>query len=60
MTLLESREHTTRIEHLIPEEIEEVDFKCNIMKVIESLTQDVKNSLKEMDEKDNKKFEKNE
>ena len=27
------------------------------MKVIESLKQDVKNSLKEMDEKNNKKFE---
>ena len=54
----ESSEHTTgRLEYPNPEEVEEIDFKHNIMKVIESLKQDVKNSLKEMDEKNNKKFE---
>ena len=53
----ESSEHTTgRLEYPNPEEVEEIDFKRNIMKVIESLKQDVKNSLKEMDEKNNKKF----
>ena len=31
--------------------------EIDIMKVIESLKQDVKNSLKEMDDKNNKKFE---
>ena len=54
----EPSKHTTgRLEHPNPEEVEEIDFKCNIMNVIESLKQDVKNSLKEMDEKNNKKFE---
>ena len=54
----ESSEHTTvKLEHSNTEEVEEIDFKHNIMKVVESLKQDVKNSLKEMDEKNNKKFE---
>ena len=53
----ESSEHTTgRFEHPNPE-VEEIDFKRNIMKVIQSLKQDVKSSLKEMGEKNNKKFE---
>ena len=38
---------------------EEVE-KSTIMKAIESLKQDMNNSLKELDEKYNKKFEKNE
>ena len=47
----ECRDHATRrLEHPIPEEVEEIDFKRNIMKVIKYLKQDVKNSLKEMDE----------
>ena len=41
------------LEHLNPEEVE----KSAIMKAIESLKQDMKNSLKELDEKYNKKFE---
>ena len=50
----EHGKHTTgRLEHPNPEEVE----KIGIMKVIESLKQDVKNSLKEMDENNNKKFE---
>ena len=50
----ESSENPTgRLEHHNPEEVEEID----IMKVIESLEQDVENSIKEMDETNNKKFE---
>ena len=41
------------LEHLNPEEVE----KWAIMKTIESLKQDMNNSLKELDEKYNKKFE---
>ena len=41
------------LEHLNPEEVE----KNAIMKTIESLKQDMNNSLKELDEKYNKKFE---
>lgn len=49
----EPSEHTiARLRHPNPEELEKVD----IMKAIESLKQDVKNFLKEMDEK-NKKIE---
>ena len=49
----EPSEHTTgRLEHP-NQEIEKID----IMKVIESLKQDVKNSLKEMGEKNYKIFE---
>ena len=56
MTTSESRYHTTRFEHPIPKEIEDIDFKRNIMKIIEDLKQDVKNSFKEM-EKTNRKVE---
>ena len=52
-----SEQATGRLEHPNPEEVEEIYFKCNIMKVIETLKQEVKNSLKEMDEKTIKKFE---
>ena len=53
----ESRDHATRrTEHPIPEEIEEIDFKQNIMKIIEDLKQEVKNCYREM-EKTNKKVE---
>ena len=48
-----SEQATGRLEHPNPEEVEEID----IMKVIESLKQDVKNSLKEMEVKTNKKLE---
>ena len=41
------------LEHSNPEEVE----KSAIMKAIESLKQDMNNSLKELDEKYNKKFE---
>ena len=41
------------LEHLNPGEVE----KSAIMKAIESLKQDMNNSLKELDEKYNKKFE---
>ena len=52
MVTPESREHTTgRLEHHNPEKVEDINFKRNIMKEIETIKQDVKNSLKEMDEK---------
>ena len=58
MTTPESSDHATRrLEHPIPEEVEEIDFKRNIMKIIEDLKQDVKNCFKEM-EKTNKNVEK--
>ena len=41
------------LEHSNPDEVE----KSAIMKAIESLKQDMNNSLKELDEKYNKKFE---
>ena len=41
------------LEHSNPEEVE----KCAIMKAIEALKRDMKNSLKELDEKYNKKLE---
>ena len=44
---------TEGLEHLNPEEVE----KSAIMKAIESLKQGMNNSLKELDEKYNKKFE---
>ena len=57
MSLPESRNHATRrTEHLTPEEIEEIDFKQNIMKIIEDLKQGVKNCFKET-KKTNKKVE---
>ena len=50
----DSKDPTTEgLEHLNPEEVE----KSAIMKAIESLKQDMNNSLKELDEKYNKKFE---
>ena len=58
MTTPESSEHAKgRLEYPIPEEVEEINLKRNIMRIIESLIQDVKNSFKEMNEKTNKKFE---
>ena len=53
----QSSEHTTgRFEHPNPEEVEEIDFRHNIMKMVETIKQDVNNSFKEMDEKTNKKL----
>ena len=54
----ESSGHTTgRLEPANPEEVEEIDFKCNIMKVLENIKQNVKNSFKQMDEKTTKNLE---
>ena len=50
MTTPDSRDHSTRrLEHPIPKEVEEIDFKQNIMKIIEDLKQEVKNCYKEME-----------
>ena len=58
MTTPESSDSSTRrLEHPNPEEVEEIDFKCNLMKMMETLKQEVKNSLKEMEEKTNKRLE---
>ena len=57
MTSPESRDpKTRRIEHPTPEEIEEIDFKRNYMKIIEDVKQVVKNCHKEID-MTNKKVE---
>ena len=49
MTSPESRDHETRrIDHHSPEEIEEINFKWNYMKMIEDLKQEMKNCCKEM------------
>ena len=48
MTTLEFRDHAIRRpEHPIQEEVEEIDFKQNIMKIMENLKQDMKSCLKE-------------
>ena len=48
MTTPESRDYERiRFEHAIPEDKEEIGFKCNLMKIIEDLKQDVKYSFKE-------------
>ena len=58
MTSTESRDHKTRrTEHPTPEEIEEIDSKWNVMKIIEELKQEVKICRKEMEEKYSKKIE---
>ena len=44
---------TEGLEYPNPEEVEKIDIR----KAIESLKQDMKNSLQEMDDKYNKKFE---
>ncbi|KAK7799982.1 hypothetical protein U0070_003128 [Myodes glareolus] len=50
MTSPESRDHETRrIEHPTQEDIEEIDYKQNYMKIIEELKQEVKNCHKEME-----------
>ena len=50
MTTPEFRDHATRrTEQPSPEEIGEIDFKQNYMKMIEELKQEVKNCHKEME-----------
>ena len=48
---------TGRLDHPNPEDIEENDFKGYLMKMMETFKEEVKNSLKEMEEKTNKKLE---
>ena len=52
---------TGRLDHPKPEDIEENNFKQYLMKMMETLNEKVKNSLREMEEKTNKqtKSEKN-
>ena len=51
--------HTTgRLDHPNPEEAEENDFKCNFMKMMETFEEEMKNSLKEMENKAIQKLEK--
>ena len=37
---------TAKLDHPNPEEVEENDIKCNLMKMMENFKQEVKNSLK--------------
>ena len=54
----EPRGHATgELDHSKPEEAEEYDLKFNFMQMIEALKEEMKNSLKEMEEKTNKKLE---
>ena len=57
ITAESSRHATGRLEHPKPEEVKEIDFKHNLMKIMETLKQKTKNSHKEMEEKTNKKLE---
>ena len=52
-----SRHTTGRLDHTNPQKVEENDFKCNSTKMMETFKEEVKNSLKEMEEKTNKKLE---
>ena len=49
-------DHTRRFEYPIPEEVEEINFQHNIMKIIKDLKQDMKSCFKET-EKTSKKVE---
>ena len=54
MVTPEPSSHTTgRLDHPNTE-VEENNFKCNFMKMMETFKQEVKNSFKEMEEKTNK------
>ena len=54
----ESSGHTIgRLDHHNTEGAEENYFKCNIMKMMETFKEVMKNSSKEMDEKTNQKLE---
>ena len=59
MVLPEPSGHTIgNPDHANPEEAEENDLQCSFMKMIKkSLKEEMKNSLKEMDEKTNKNLE---
>ena len=58
MVTPESRSHSTgRLDHPNPEKVED-DFKCNLMKMMETFKEKMKNSLKEMEEKTNKIWKK--
>ena len=46
-----------RLDHPNPEKAEENDIKCNFMKMMEAFKEEMKNSLKEIEEKTNKKLE---
>ena len=48
---------TARPDHPNPDEAEENYLKYNFMKMIETFKEEKKNSLKEMEEKTNKKLE---
>ena len=55
MVIAESSGHTKgRFDHPNPEEAEENDFKCSFMKMMEIFKEEIKNSLKGMEEKTNK------
>ena len=45
-----------RFEHPNPEEAEENNFKCNFMRMMETFKEEMKNSLKEIEEKTNKNW----
>ena len=52
----ESSEHAKgRLKHSNIDEVKEINFKCNLMKMMEPLKQEVKNSLKEMEKKTHKR-----
>ena len=54
MVTRESSGHTKgRLDHPNPE-VEENDFECNFMKMMNTFKEEVKNSLKEIEEKTNK------
>ncbi|CAO2638382.1 LINE-1 retrotransposable element ORF1 protein [Lemmus lemmus] len=58
MATPESSGHTTRrLDHPNPEEVEGNNSKCNFMKIMETFKEEVRNSLKEMEDKTNKKLE---
>ena len=58
MVIPEPSWHTTRwLDQPNPEEVEDNDTKINFMKMMETFKEEVKNSLKEMEEKTNKKLE---
>ena len=58
MVTPEPRSHSTgRLDHSNPEKVEDV-FKCNLMKMMETFKEKIKNSLKEMEKKRNKIWKK--
>ena len=58
MVTPETSDHITgRLDYPNSEEAEENNFKHNFMKMMETFKEEMKNSLKEMEEKTNKKLE---